>query len=246
MATVVPRRPARSALGALAVLLLALVFVAGTARTASAADGYKYWNYFHVTDGKYVFAQTGPADYTPKDGAVEAYRYGLSTAADGLPPRTDATTYTVEDICAGTEAKEGQKLVGVLIDYGTAADADSGATPPDPRAACAAVPTNANGQQVLDAVADVRLDKSLTCGIDGYPVKGCSVTVKSPPAAAAEQSVDFALPKSATDDSSTAPAASDESASDSSGFPWTLVVVVVVVVVLAAGGLLLSRRSKNA
>ena len=232
-------------MGGLAVLLLSLVFVAGTARTADAADGYKYWNYFHVTDGAYVFAQTGPADYTPKDGAVEAYRYGLSSTAEGLQPRTDATTYTVEDICAGTEAAEGEKLVGVLIDYGTPADADGG-TPPEPRAACAAVPTNANGQQVLDAVADVRLDKSLTCGIDGYPVKGCSVTVKNPPAAATEQTVDFAMPKSAGDDASTAPAASDEAASDSSGFPWTLVVVVLVVVVLAAGGLLLSRRNKSA
>lgn len=246
MATVVPRRPARPALGALVVLLLALVFVAGTARTASAADGYKYWNYFHVTGGKYVFAQTGPADFTPKDGTVEAYRYGLSTAADGLAPRTDATTFTVDDICSGTTAKAGQKLVGVLLDYGTADDADGGAAPPEPKAVCAAVPTSANGQQVLDAVADVRLDKSLTCGIDGYPVKGCSVTVKNPPAAATEQSVDFALPKTASDDSTASPAASDVTASDSSGFPWTLVVVVMVVLVLAAGGLVLSRRSKNA
>jgi hypothetical protein len=240
------RRPLRHPLGALAVLLLALVFVGGTARTADAADGYKYWNYFHVTDGKYVFAQTGPADYTPKDGAVEAYRYGLSSTAEGLQPRTDATTYTVEDICAGTKAAEGEKLVGVLIDYGTPADAEGG-TPPEPRAACAAVPTSANGQQVLDAVADVRLDKSLTCGIDGYPVKGCSVTVKNPPAAATEQTVDFALPKTAADDASTATASSDEAASDSSGdFPWTLVVVVLVVALLAAGGLVLARRNKNA
>jgi hypothetical protein len=240
------RRP----LGAIAVLLLALVFVAGTARTAEAADGYKYWNYFHVTDGKYVFAQTGPADYTPKDGSVEAYRYGLSSAAAGLKPRADATTYTVDDICAGTEAGEGEKLVGVLIDYGTAADADGGATPPDPKAACAAVPTDANGQQVLDAVADVRLDKALTCGIDGYPVKGCSVTVKNPPAAATEQNVDFTLPQAASGDSGQAaqPSASDNAdrATSDSGFPWTLVVVVVVVVVLAAGGLLLSQRSRNA
>ena len=98
--------PLRRTLGALGALVLALLVVAGTARTADAADGYKYWNYFHVEGGKYAFAQTGPADFTPKDGTVEAYRYGLSTAADGLPPRTDATTYTVEDICAGTRARE--------------------------------------------------------------------------------------------------------------------------------------------
>ena len=246
MATAIRRR-----LGALAVLLLALVFVAGTARTAEAADGYKYWNYFHVTGGKYLFAQTGPGDYTPKDGSVEAYRYGLSSTAEGLAPRTDATTYTGDEICAGTEAAEGEKLVGVLVDYGTAADADGGATPPEPRAACAAVPANANGQQVLDAVADVRVEKTLTCGIDGYPVKGCSVTVKNPPAASAEENVDFALPRTASDDGSAAaqPAGSNSAtsdSSDSSGFPWTLVLVVVLVVILAVGGLLLSRRSRNA
>lgn len=235
------RRPA----GALTVLLLALLFVAGTARTADAADGYKYWNYFHVEGGKYVFAQTGAADYTPKDGAVEAYRYGLSSSADGIAPRTGATTYTVEDICKGTEAKQGQKLVGVLLDYGTAADAESGETPPKPRAACAAVPTNANGQQVLDAVADVRVENQLTCGIDGYPVKTCSVTVKNPPAAATEKTVDFALPASATDskDAANTPAASD---SDEGGVPWPLVGVVAAVVLLGGGAFALSRRGSRA
>ena len=242
--------PLRRTLGALGALVLALLVVAGTARTADAADGYKYWNYFHVEGGKYAFAQTGPADFTPKDGTVEAYRYGLSTAADGLPPRTDATTYTVEDICAGTEPKSGEKLVGVLLDYGTADDADGGQTPPEPRAACAAVPTAANGQQVLDAVSDLRLDKGLTCGIDGYPASGCSVTVKNPPAAAAAATVDFALPQAAGDTASPDAAGTgtaDQAASetDDGGVPWTLIVVVLVVVVIGAASFVLSRRGKN-
>ena len=79
----------RRSLGTLVVLLVSFVLVAGTARTADAADGYKYWNYFHVTNGKYVFAKTGPADYTPKDGSVEAYRYGLSS--------TDATNAAIHN-----------------------------------------------------------------------------------------------------------------------------------------------------
>jgi len=229
----------------LLTLLSALLVVGGTAGPAQAADGYKYWNYFHVENGKYVFAQTGPADYQPKDGAVEAYRYGLSSTADGIQPRTDATTYTVDTICKGTQTKSGQKLVGVLIDYGTAKDADGSQAPPDPRAACAAVPTNANGQQVLDAVADVRVENQLTCGIDGYPVKGCSVTVKNPPAAGAQESVDFSLPKSATEKSDAGSSQAAEQPQDS-GFPWTLVVVVVVVLVLAGAGLAVARRGRNA
>jgi len=157
----------------------------------------------------------------------------------------DATTYTVDTICKGTQAKSGQKLVGVLIDYGTAKDAGSGETPPKPRAACAAVPTGANGQQVLDAVADVRVENQLTCGIDGYPVKGCSVTVKNPPAASTEQNVSFTLPKTAAPKSD-AGATQAAQQSDGSGFPWTLVAVVVVVLVLAGAGLAVARRGRNA
>lgn len=229
----------------LLTLLSALLVVGGTAGPAQAADGFKYWNYFHVENGKYVFAQTGPADYQPKDGSVEAYRYGLSSTADGIQPRTEATTYSADDICKGVVAKQGQKLVGVLLDYGTAEDAGSGETPPEPRAACAAVPTKANGQQVLDAVADVRVENQLTCGIDGYPVKGCSVTVKNPPAAAAQDSVSFTLPKSASEKSAAGTTQAAEQ-TDDSGFPWTLVVVVVVVLVLAGAGLAVARRGRNA
>ena len=83
----------------LLTLLSALLVVGGTAGPAQAADGFKYWNYFHVENGKYVFAQTGPADYQPKDGSVEAYRYGLSSTADGIQPRTEATTYSADEIC---------------------------------------------------------------------------------------------------------------------------------------------------
>jgi len=223
-----PRRAAGPLALLLTVLLTGLVTAAGTG-TADAAVGYKYWNYFHVTGGKYVFATTGPADFVPKDGSVEAYRYGLSSTAAGLAPRTDASTYTADDICKGVSAEAGQKKVGVLIDYGTAADAGSGEQPAKPRADCAVVPTKANGQQVLDAVADVRLDKQLLCGIDGYPVKSCSVTVKNAPRAARQQQVAFALP-----------------AADEGGVPWPLVGAVAAVVVIGGGGLALSRRSKRA
>jgi hypothetical protein len=197
-----------------------------------------------VQGQKFVFAKTGPADYTPKNGAIEAYRYGLSSTTAGLAPRTGATTYTIDDLCAGTTAKTGQKRVGVLIDYGTAADAAAGEHPPKPRGGCAVVPTNANGQQVLGAAADVRTQKSLTCGIDGYPVKTCSVTVKNPPAAAKAQNVAFAMPKKA-DKGSSATKSAQSDAGNSGGFPWALVGVVVLVVVLAAAAFALARRNRT-
>lgn len=253
MATALPhrlahRRPrSRAGRALLALLLLpaltGLLLAAGTG-TANAADGYKYWNYFHVQGQKFVFAKTGAADYTPKDGAVEAYRYGLSSTAAGLAPRTGPTTYTFDDLCGATKPKSGEKRVGVLLDYGTSTDAAAGEQPPKPRGACAAVPTDANGQQVLGAVADVRTQKSLTCGIDGYPVKTCSVTVKNPPAAAKQQDVGFTMPKQAAKSGSSSQPASSGS-DDGGGFPWALVVVVVLVVVLAAGGFALARRNRT-
>lgn len=220
-------------------LLLAVVGIVGTAGTAHAADGFKYWNYFHVQDGKYVFATTGPGDFTPKDGTVEAYRYGLSSTAEGLTPRTPATEYTVEDLCKGQEAGEGEKRVGVLIDYGTPADAEGGQTPDEPRGACAVVPEGANGQQVIDAVADVRIQDALLCGIDGYPAKGCSVTVKNPPAPAKEEAVSFTLPQDAqTRNASSTP--------DDDGSAWPLVGAGAAVVLIGGGALALNRRGKRA
>jgi len=237
----------------LTALVASLLWATGAA-AAQAATGYRYWNYFHVKAGGYAFATTGPAGYVPKDGSVEAYRYGLSAGPKGLAPRSAADRYSVTDLCAATNAGAGQKRVGVLLDYGTAADAPSGQTPPKPRGACAVVPADANGQQVLDEVSDLRLDKQLVCGIDGYPASGCSVTVKNAPKPAKEQQVSFTLPAKA-ESSTTADGASGGNGSDTAsssqdqndgGTSWTLVVVVAAVVVLAGAGLLLARRRRDA
>jgi hypothetical protein len=234
-------RRTQRALALLAAWLLTTLLLVAGAGTADAADGYRYWNYFHVVGGTYVFAQTGPGSYKPKDGAVEAFRYGLSTAADGIKPRTPATTYTIEDICGTRKAPAGQKRVGVLIDYGTAQDSGGNDTLPKPRAACAIVPAAATGQQVLERVAKVRVEKQLTCGIDGYPTSGCSVTVKNAPRVAPEKSVTFSLPSHAK---AAKPASSGSPSS--SGLSLPAVGVGVAVVVLAVGAFLLSRRNRDA
>jgi hypothetical protein len=109
------------------------------------------------------------------------------------------------------------------------------------------VAENANGQQVLDAAADLRLDKGIVCGIDGYPASTCSVTVKNAPAPATEQAVDFTLPASeASAQAASDGGGSDQAASDEGGVPWPLVGVAVAVLVLGGGALALSRRNRNA
>jgi len=233
--------PLAAALAAALLTGLVAALLLAAAGTASASDGYRYWNYFHVSHGTYVFAQTGPGSFTPPDGAVEAYRYGLSSTAAGITPRAPAATYTVDTICGTRTAGAGQKRVGVLIDYGTEADAGRGDTLPKPRAACAVVPRGANGLEVLSTVAKVRVQKQLTCGIDGYPASTCSVTVRHPPVMKQEAHVSFATPV-ATKASSTPPTADDPG---DGGIPWPVVGAAVTVAVLGAGALALSRRRTN-
>ncbi|HET7388965.1 MAG TPA: SCO2322 family protein [Nocardioidaceae bacterium] len=227
--TTSPGSSTTRAIGAtLVAALMSLLLAPLLAAPAHAADGYRYWNYFHVQHGDYVFAKTGPGGFTPADGSVEAYRYGTSTTSAGIEPRADLSHYTFARVCSGTDPAPGTKRVAVLLDYGTAADAASGQAPPSPRAACAQVPEAANGQQVLGDVAQVRTAKSLTCGIDGYPVNGCSTTVKNAEAPGSQRDVAFALSDS----------------SEPGGTPVAAIVAVVVVIVLiGAGALVVGRRN---
>ena len=247
MATTSPRR---RTLGSLLSVLLALLVVGGTGTAAHAAgDGYRYWNYFHVKNGQFAFATTGNAGFVPADGSIEAYRYGTSTAKQGLMPRADLTALTFDKVCAGTHPQAGKKRVAVLLDYGTQADS-GGATPPAPRAGCAVVPTKANGLQVLDAVAKVRLSKGMTCGVDGYPAAGCGSPVKNATVPSHEANVSFTLPQQHAGSGSQAPATKNVAATPDDGTSGSntalLAAGAVLVVLLLAGGLLLARRRQSA
>lgn len=247
MATTVIR--GRRILGPLLALLLAGFVVTGVSSAAHAVDGYRYWNYFHLRDGEWAFSKVGAGDYVPKDGAVEGYRYGTSTTAKGIPPRADLADVNFRTICAATDAPSGEKRVAVVIDYGTAADAD-GATPPDPRAACAVVDEQADGQQVLESVADVRSEKGLTCALDGYPVRGCGESVADAHPATHEEPVAFDLPASGPSGESAVSDASAKAADttlqeDGDQLLWPLVAVVVVIAAIAVVGLRLSRRNRS-
>lgn len=242
MASCLLRRVVGALLAVLVAPAAALALV-GLGSPAQAADGYRYWNYFHLQDGSWAFSQVGPGDYQPKDGAVEGYRFGTSTTADGIAPRADLDQVTFDAVCGAADATADQKRVAVLIDYGTAADAD-GATPPAPRADCAVVAADATGQQALAAVADVRASKGLTCALDGYPAAGCGEPVADAPKPAPEQQVAFELP--AEDTAAGGTEASAGHADTDSGLAWPLVAAGAVVVLVAGGGVALARRNKAA
>jgi MYXO-CTERM domain-containing protein len=229
-------RTLRLVLGLLAGLLLA-----GTvATTAQAEDGYRFWGYYQWSGGKWAFSQKGSDQVVPADGAVEGWRF----AVGGAKPRVPRAAGDFQAICGSTPAEAGKKRVALVIDPGTPEDAVSGETPGPATGTCVVTDPKATGAKILAAAAQVRIEKGLTCGIDGYPAKGCGDPVKNINVPATDQPVQLQI-KPAVGSTAT-PAASTSSSSGDGGTPWTgIIIAAVVVLLLAGGGLVLSRRRSS-
>ncbi|WP_055618714.1 SCO2322 family protein [Streptomyces phaeochromogenes] len=162
-------------------VLCLLLAVLGTAGQAQAV-GYRYWSFWDRnstadTADTWVYATQGPSTARPSDGDVQGFRFSVSEdSKDSAKPRGAADFAT---ICAKTPAREGSKRVGLVLDFGTTADAPSGSTPPRPRTACARVDDDATTADALAAVAKpLRYDtNALLCAIAGYPTTGCGEPV---------------------------------------------------------------------
>ncbi|WP_217551560.1 SCO2322 family protein [Streptomyces sp. GbtcB6] len=198
-----------------ALLLLAALTLCAAAAGPAAATGYRYWSFWERDGARWTYATQGPATARPADGSVEGFRFALSEdSADASRPRGTADFGT---ICAGTPAVGGRKRVGLVVDFGTAADAPSGERPPARRTACAVVSADATAAEALAAVAKpLRYDtNALLCAIGGYPSRGCGEKVAA-------------------------------GGTSDSGPSLGLAAGVGVVVVVAAGALWQARRRKNA
>jgi hypothetical protein len=219
--------------------LLAGLLLAGTVATnAQAEDGYRFWGYYQWSGGQWAFAQKGADGVVPADGAVEGWRYALG----GAKPRVPRAAGDFEAVCGKTPAETGKKRVALVVDPGTPEDALSGETPGPATGTCVVTDTQATGAKILAAAGPVRIEKGLTCGIAGYPAKGCGDQVKNINVPATDEPV--TLQVNAAVGSTAAPAAS--SASDDDGAPLTAIIAAAVaVVVLAGGGLVLSRRRSS-
>ncbi|MEV2195564.1 SCO2322 family protein [Streptomyces phaeochromogenes] len=162
-------------------VLCLLLAVLGTAGQAQAV-GYRYWSFWDRdstadTADTWVYATQGPSTARPSDGDVQGFRFSVSEdSKDSAKPRGTADFAT---ICAKTPAREGSKRVGLVLDFGTTADAPSGSTPPRPRTACARIDDDATTADALAAVAKpLRYDtNALLCAIAGYPTTGCGEPV---------------------------------------------------------------------
>ena len=178
-----------------AVIAILLTLAGGVLAAPAQAAAYRYWGYFHLTKGAWTFAQTGPAQIMPADGAVEGWRFAV---ADQSSVRTPRAAPTFAALCKGTAIKAGSKRVGLVLDFGRSADSADGVTPPAAQATCVSVPVKATGNDVLVAGgATLRLDKALNCAIDGWPSTGCGDAVAHVSAAAAspDTKITIAAPK---------------------------------------------------
>ncbi len=231
--------PARALLALLLAIAVPVVLAVPAAATA-----YRYWGYFQLDNGSWTFAQTGPAQSKPADGSVEGWRYAVGTESDTREPRA---TPSFEDLCGTTPAASDKARIGVVVDYGRPADAaDGGAAPPEPRGACAVVPTGSSGADVLAAVATVRSAGGLTCALDGYPATGCGDQVATVPPAAASPDVPVTLagvgPTATATAAAASGAATGENDGGGGGLPVAGWVAIGAVVAAVAAGLATRRR----
>ncbi|WP_232838495.1 SCO2322 family protein [Streptomyces geranii] len=170
----------------LLVLLASLLLWVGAG--SAQATGYRYWSFWERGGGSWTYATLGPSAARPSDGDVQGFRFAVSEdSADAVQPRGGAVFGV---ICARTPAREGQKRVALVIDFGTSADAPAGERPPATRTVCARVSADATSADALASVAKpLRYNSgALLCAIAGYPRTGCGEAVSAGESAGATDS----------------------------------------------------------
>jgi MYXO-CTERM domain-containing protein len=223
------------ALVALIGLVLAVLLPAG----AASAAAYRYWGYYQLSGTTWSFATKGPDQTTPADGSVEGWRFAVGTEGSSRFPRA---TPSFDDLCGDTTPKSGEKRVAVVIDYGRAADTADSSEPPAPVGKCAVVATAATGLEVLSKVAEVRSDKGLICGVDGFPATGCGDAVKTVSAAAKAPDAEVTLKVASAAVHPQAAAASDSTKDDGSHTGTWIGIGVAILAALAVALIALRRR----
>ena len=233
-----PSSPARMLRAGVIVVLVTLA--AGVVAAPAQAAAFRYWGYYHLTNGAWAFSQTGAGQTVPADGSVEGWRFAVADASSTRPPRA---TQTFDTLCAGTPIKAATKRVGLVIDYGRRADSASGAQPPAARATCVSVPVKATGSDVLAVGSTLFLDKGLICTVDGWPAKGCGEKVDPVPPAAASPDTSITL---ADQNVSAAASPAARSAVDDSMSWRGPALAAGAVVLIVALGFAAWRRSRDA
>ncbi|GAB3048900.1 hypothetical protein GCM10027053_04170 [Intrasporangium mesophilum] len=235
----------RGPLRVVLALLVAAFLGALTVAPAQAA-AYRFWGFYQLENGAWVFAQKGPDQTVPADGSIDGWRYAVGDESSSRFPRA---VMTFEQVCGSTAPQAGSKRVAVVVDFGRPADSENAATPPEPKAVCAVVPEKGTSTEVLKAAGELRVEKGLICSVAGYPASGCGGEVKevSAEAKAADTAVTIAAPAASTSatPSTTAPAdAAAQPASSSSGGSTAAYLIVGLALLALIAYLVYRARSR--
>ncbi|WP_226967279.1 SCO2322 family protein [Streptomyces phaeolivaceus] len=216
----------------------------GQGQAQAQAAAYRYWSFWERDGSAWAYATQGPSTARPSDGEVQGFRFAVSRdSGDAVRPRGAADFAT---ICGGTGARGGEKRVALVIDFGTAADAPAGETPPAARTACARVADDATTAEALAAVAGpLRYDTSaMLCAIAGYPRAGCGEAVGTDADATATATAGADADADADADAASSSAA-DSSGGEGAGPAVGLFAGVGVVAVLGAAAVWQARRRRG-
>ena len=225
---------------AIALVLLAIGLTCAPPATAAA---FRYWTYLHAPAATWVFATDGPATAVPADGAVDGWRFAVTTQA-GSSADTPSVTPTFEALCGATAPISGSKRVGLVIDPGPAAIAPTGQAPPRTIATCVVVPVDATGFDVLTKVAPVRTDGGLICSLAGYPTGECAPVLGDDEAQAIAQALAAAStsPASPSAAQTVTVMTADTVVGPDSGSPLATIAVAGLLLVAAASWAVIRRR----
>ena len=216
----------RSRVALVCIAALAAVHTVLLAPGAHAA-AYRYWTYWQGTSGEWVFATAGPAFTLPADGAVEGWRFAVTTQSGtaSAKPTRDAD---FNAICSETPAQPDLKRVALVVDFGIPQDAPTSESAPSAIATCVSIKQEASGYDVLRSVVEVRTDDGLICGLAGYPALECAPIVEDKGAAAPSAQVSSApKPDDLTTQAALAP-------STANGPLATIAVVAAIAVITSA------------
>lgn len=176
-----PRRFASATGVVLAIAVLAscaLGFV--SAGRAQASTAYRYWAFYVAQGSSWIYSSRGPVAEHPADGEVQGWRFAVQVDKNGeLTPRV---TPNFKQLCGSTPAVSGKLRVGIVLDFGTAADAPANEKPPAQIVTgCVQVDAGSSGADVLQGAvgaSQLRIGNTgLLCGIDGYPKTECAPAV---------------------------------------------------------------------
>ncbi len=199
---------------------------------AHAEKGYRYWGYFQAAAGanQWTAAMTGPS-VELHDGDVEGWAFTASS--NDIPATAPMADPDFASLCNGSSQVAGKIRVGIVVDFGGAEIAPTGENPKEVITDCVVIPAKSTGLVALQAIAEVRADKSgLICGIGGYPQSECGVEIDMPQAQA--------VTTSATEESTSL----DNKSEIKEGFEPIEYLAIAAALLAAIGIFVLIRRRK--